>query len=184
MFVRFRETARRLQVSLVATHRSEGRICHEHVAGLGSAPRSLSSADRIAFWIKLHQRLNALSNRIDDQQRGTILSAVHARIPMPTLDEHQAVQLGRAQEDARFWQTLAEMHAEDIEGHKGLLATTQRAIAEREPQAADTAEKAQAAKERLAVPVQIGSTSTRVPAVPDHFQAWSTAFQTAGAVRP
>jgi hypothetical protein len=150
MFVRFRETARRLQASLVATRRSGGRICHEHVAGLGSVPRLPAPADRIAFWTKLHQRLNALSNRVDATQRGAILTAIHARIPMPTLDEHQAMQLGRAQADARFWQTLAEMHADDLEGHKGLLASTQRAIAEREPQATDTAEKAQAAKERLA----------------------------------
>ena len=106
-------------------------------------------ADRIAFWTKLHQRLDALSNRVDATQRGAILTAIHARIPMPTLDEHQAMQLGRAEADARFWQTLAEMHADDLEGHKGLLATTQRAIAEREPRTADTAKKAQAAKDRL-----------------------------------
>jgi uncharacterized membrane protein YfcA len=35
-----------------------------------------------------------------------------------------------------------------------------------------------------AVPVQIGSTSMHVPAVPYHLQARSTAFQTAGAARP
>ena len=34
------------------------------------------------------------------------------------------------------------------------------------------------------VPVQIGSTSTRAPAVPYHLQARSTAFQTAGVARP
>jgi hypothetical protein len=38
------------------------------------------------------------------------------------------------------------MHTDDIEGHKGLLA----AIAEREPLAADTAARAQAANDRLA----------------------------------
>ena len=41
-------------------------------------------------------------------------------------------------------------YADDIEGHKTLLATAQTAIAEREPLAADTAAKAQAAKDRLA----------------------------------
>jgi len=48
------------------------------------------------------------------------------------------VQLERAREDARLWNSLAEMHADDLEGHKGLLATAQRAIAERKPVAADT----------------------------------------------
>ena len=125
-------------------------VRHEHVASLGSVPRSPSPADRLAFWTKLHQRLNALSNRVDATQRGTILTAVHARIPMPTLDDQQAVQLERAREDARFWDLLSGSFADDLEGHKGLLATTQRAIGEREPVAADAATKAQAAKDRLA----------------------------------
>jgi hypothetical protein len=150
MFVRFRETARRLQVSLTASRWNGGRVRHEHIAGLGSVPLSPSVADRIAFWTKLHQRLDALSNRVDAAQRGALLTAIHARIPMPTTDDHQAVQLEHARADARFWETFAEMQAERIEGNKGLLATAQRAIAEGEPLAADAAAKAQAAKDRLA----------------------------------
>ena len=150
MFVRFRQTARRLQVSLTATRWDSGKVRHEHVAGLGSVPIAPTAADRIAFWTKLHQRLDALSNRVDAAQRGAILTAIHARIPMPTLDDQQAVQVERAQMDVRFWETLAGMSAEQIEGQKGLLATAQRAVAEGEPLAADTAAKAQAAKDRLA----------------------------------
>ena len=125
MFVRFRQSDRRLQASLTETRRQDGKVRHEHVAGLGSVPIALSPTDRLAFWTKLHQRLDALSNRVDAAQRGAILTAIHARIPMPTMDDHQAVQLERAQADARFWETLAEMHADDIEGHKGLLAMAQ-----------------------------------------------------------
>ncbi len=150
MFVRFRQTARRLQISLITGCREGTKVRHEHVAGLGSVPLEPTKADRIAFWTRLHQRLEALSNRIDTAQRGAILAAVHARIPIPTPDDQQAVHLERAQADARFWATLAEMHADDIEGRKGLLASTQRTITEREPLAADTAAKAQAAKDRLA----------------------------------
>jgi hypothetical protein len=126
-------------------------------------PIALSPTDRLAFWTKLYQRLDALSNRVDAAQRGAILSAIHARIPMPTLDDQQAVQLERAQADARFWETLAEMHADDIEGHKTLLAMAQTKIAEREPLAADTAAKAQAAKDRLAL-VEKGEAITGIPA--------------------
>ena len=150
MFVRFRQTARRLQASLSATRWDGGRVRHEHIAGLGSVSLSPSPADRIAFWTKLHQRLDALSNRIDAAQRGAILTAIHARIPMPTLDDQQSVQVERAQMDVQFWDTLAGMSAEQIEEQKGLLATVQRTIAEGEPLAADTAAKAQAAKDRLA----------------------------------
>jgi hypothetical protein len=31
MFIRFRETSTRLQVSLIETRRVNGRVCHEHV---------------------------------------------------------------------------------------------------------------------------------------------------------
>ena len=60
------------------------------------------------------------------------------------------MQLEHAREDARFWETLAEMDADYIEGNKGLLASTQRASEQRERLATDTAAKAQAAKDRLA----------------------------------
>jgi hypothetical protein len=59
--------------------------------------RSPTVTDRMAFWTKLHQRLDALSNRIDAAQRGAILSAIQARIPMPTIDtDQQPVQLEHA----------------------------------------------------------------------------------------
>ena len=163
MFVRFRQTARRLQASLITGRREGSKVHHEHVAGLGSVPLSPSPADRITFWTKLHQRLEALGNRVDAAQRGAIMAAIHARIPMPTQDDQQAVQLQHAQADARFWDTLAEMQAERIEGNKGLLATAQRAIAEGEPLAADTAAKAQTAKDRLAR-VEKGEAITGIPA--------------------
>ena len=79
------------------------------------------------------------------------------------LDDHQAVQLERAQADARFWESLAEMQTSDVEGHKELLATVQRAIAAREPLAADAAAKAQAAKDRLAR-VEKGEAVAGIPA--------------------
>jgi hypothetical protein len=163
MFVRFRQSDRRLQASLTETRRQGGKVRHEHVAGLGSVPVAPSPSDRLAFWTKLHQRLDALSNRVDAAQRGAILTAIHARIPRPTIDDHQAAQLERAQADARFWETLAEMHAERIEGHKELLASAQRAITEGEPWAADTAARAQAAKDRLAL-VEKGETVAGIPA--------------------
>jgi hypothetical protein len=102
MFVRFRQTARRLQASLIATSRYGGKIRHEHIAALGSAPSSPSVEDRITFWTKLHQRLDMLPNRVDTAQRGAILAAIHARIPMPTLDDQQTVRLAHARADVRL----------------------------------------------------------------------------------
>jgi hypothetical protein len=74
---------------------------------------------------------------------------MHARIPMPTVDEQQAIQLAHARTDAKFWQSVANA-ADDIEGHKGFLATIQGTIAEREKASADFTTHAQAAKDRLA----------------------------------
>jgi hypothetical protein len=48
MFVRFRPTARRLQLSLITTRRSAGKVCHEHIASLGSAPIVPSATATIA----------------------------------------------------------------------------------------------------------------------------------------
>ena len=147
----FRQILRRLQASLIETRRQDGKVHHEHVVGLGSVPLDCCSiADRIAFWAKLHQRLAALGNRLDAAQRDAALTAIDARIRMPTLDELQAVQLERARADAHFWERLATMQAGDIEGRKKLLVSTQHAIAEGEPLMVDTAVRAQEAKDRLA----------------------------------
>jgi hypothetical protein len=111
MFVRFRQTARRLQVSLVETHRIEGRVRHEHVASLGSVPREPTTADRITFWEKLHQRLDTLGNRIDTSQRQSILGAIYARIPArsPT-DMEIAARLGsRTKTDRKYDAMLTEI---------------------------------------------------------------------------
>ena len=92
MFVRFRSTATTLQVSLVETSRTAGKVHHSHVAGFGSVPIEPSVADRVAFWTKLHRRLGGLANQVTGAAQGEILAAVHARIPMPTPEDQEAAQ--------------------------------------------------------------------------------------------
>lgn len=150
MFVRFRQTARRLQVSLVETARLDRRVRHSHVASLGSVPREPSPADRIALWIQLHQRLGRLSNRIDAATQGAILTAIHARIPMATPDEQQAEQLAAAQEDARQRGILADIQTGLVDDNKVLLTKVAATIATLEATATAAAADADAAKERLA----------------------------------
>jgi hypothetical protein len=58
---------------------------------------------------------------------------------------------------------LSDMQADDIKAHKQLLATAQRAIADREQAAARTAEEAHAAKDRLAR-VEQGEAIAGIPA--------------------
>ena len=89
MFVHFRETPYGLAMSLVETHRENGKVRHEHVASLGSIETPLSVAARIEFWRGLHERLDQLSNRLDAETLGKVIGAVHARVPMVTPDEQR-----------------------------------------------------------------------------------------------
>jgi hypothetical protein len=150
MFVRIRQSGQRLQASLVETRRIGGKVLNGHVAGLGSIAVALTPADRIVFWTKLHQRLAALANRLDGGARGKVLAAIHARIPMPTLDDQRAVQLQNAKQDADLWATLRDAHTADIEGQKELIAAAERAIAEREAAVADVTTRTKAAEDRVA----------------------------------
>src|SRR5262249_10052050 len=90
MFVHFRETPYGLAMSLVENRRENGRICHEHVASLGSIEMPPSVAARIEFWRGLHERLAQLSNRLDAETRGKVMGAGHARVPMATPEEQPA----------------------------------------------------------------------------------------------
>jgi hypothetical protein len=83
------ETETRLQVSLIETRRVDGRVRHEHIASLGSIVTPLSVEGRVAFWKRLHERLAKLANRVDAETQGKLLGAVHARVPMVTVEEQQ-----------------------------------------------------------------------------------------------
>jgi hypothetical protein len=61
MFVRFRFTLIRLQVSLAETCRTGGKVRRQHVAALGSICQPMTVADRAAFWMQLRPRLDKLA---------------------------------------------------------------------------------------------------------------------------
>jgi len=150
MFIRFRETSRSLQCTLIETRRVDGKVRNEHIASLGSIEVPPSIADRVAFWAELHQRLGRLSNRFSHEVHGKLIEQVHARIPMPTADEQRQLQKANAEADERFWSSLQHMNAATTENHKGLLAKTQRTISDSEASAKDAAANAERAKERIA----------------------------------
>ena len=147
MFPRFRQSQHRLQVSIVQNRRIDGVVKHEHIASLGSIATPPSVADRVAFWQRLHERLAKLSNRVGAEDQGKILTAVHARIPMPTINDQRALQLENAKADAGFWAGLRDMHASTVQDHKGLIATAERAVAAGEAEAAKADAKAKASQE-------------------------------------
>jgi hypothetical protein len=149
MFVRFRETSRSLQCTLIETRRVDGKVRHEHIASLGSIEVPPSIADRVAFWAELHQRLGRMSNRFSHETHGKLIGQVHARIPMPMPDEQRQLQKENAEADERFWSGIHQMNAATTEKRKGLLVSTQYAIADSEAAAKDAGAQAERARERL-----------------------------------
>lgn len=149
MFVRFRSSHRRLQLSLVETHREGGKVRHEHVASLGAVEVPSSIHGRLTFWAKLPDRLARLANRITPEDYAKILGAVHARVPMVTPDEQRSLQEENAKDDERFWTTLQDMHAGTAEGHKQLIALADKAIAASQAGMAEASTNAAVAKERI-----------------------------------
>jgi hypothetical protein len=149
MFVRFRQTPLRLQLSLVETGRVDGKVRHEHIASLGSIEIPPTIPERIAFWRKLYERLAKLANRVDAGTQGKLLGQIHARIPMVTTDEQRALQLENAEADARFWSSMHDMSAEQVEGRKGLAASAERAVANGQFNMANAAANAAVAKDRV-----------------------------------
>jgi hypothetical protein len=101
MFVRFRQTKRKLQVSLIQTRRADGRVRYEHIAQLGSIEMLQSVPGRIAFWKRLHERLARMADRVDPKARAKIFSDIHARIPMVTLDEQPQLKIETAEAQDR-----------------------------------------------------------------------------------
>jgi hypothetical protein len=148
MFVRYRQTESRLQVSLIETRRIDGKVRHEHIASLGSVGVPPSVEDRLAFWQRLHERLAKLSNRLDATGQAKVLGDINARIPMVTLAEQQALKLANAKAEERFWDSIASLHAGTVEGHKGLAMTVERKIAVGQDEMAKAAAQRDAAKER------------------------------------
>jgi hypothetical protein len=148
MFVRFRQSPRRMYLSLDETRWENGRVRHDYVASLGVIATRPTIADRIDFWTSLHQRLGRLANRLDDAIRAKILGAVHTRIPMPTQDEIPALQLERARRHEMAWQ-LRRIETEAIvEANRALRDGASKIVSEGEPLLAVATEGLEAAKER------------------------------------
>jgi hypothetical protein len=149
MFVRFRLQGNRLQASLVQSRRGVGKVHAEHIGALGSVDADVSVRSRLAFWVKLPQRLAALGNRLGADELPKIYAALHDRIPMVTADEQRAVQEENFKDDEHFWDALRELNAASVEEHKSLIAAAEAKLKGSESAAARASEKLEAAKTRL-----------------------------------
>jgi hypothetical protein len=146
MFVRFRQTVRRLQVSLVETRRADGRVRHEHIAGLGSIAVPPTGADRIQFWSGCTRRVCQIALGPPSTAR----SWPRSRIPMPTLDERRTLQIEGAEADERFWSGLKEAQEEQSAGNQALAAKAEHNAKRAHEEAEKAAANAQTARDRIA----------------------------------
>jgi hypothetical protein len=149
MFVRFRPSRLRLQVSLLETRRIDGKVRNEHVASLGSVEMPQTIETRIVFWQRLHERLAKLSNRLDATMQGKIFTDIHGRIPMVTPDEQREVQLRNAESDAQFWTSMRSMSEGNFMGLKRLASDAECQMAEIKPQIENAEAKAATARDRI-----------------------------------
>jgi hypothetical protein len=161
MFVRFRTTRTRLQVSLAATRRADGTVRHEYVASLGSLPSAFDAFDRLTFWRDLHGRLARLDNRLSGEEMGRVLGQVHARIPMPTQDEQTALQIATAEDEAGRLRTFEQLHAATA-AEQAALADKAAAVAHDRRVAAQEAAAAAAAADRRAEAIRRGEAAGAV----------------------
>ena len=150
MFVRFRSSARRLQLSLVETRREGGKVRHGHVASLGAIATPQTVAGRVEYWRDLHQRLGRLSNRLDGETQAKILGAVHARVPMPTVDEIHALNLEEAKQHETAWRMRHVSTEAIVEENKLRRKAAERLVTAGEPLVVSAAEQVKAAEERRA----------------------------------
>jgi hypothetical protein len=98
---------------------------------------SLAPADRVRFWVKLHQRLATLTNRLDNTTRWAILAAIDARIPIPTAEDQQAARNSGREANAALFSVFRDKH-------RG-LADVYRKGAEQETAAAEAVDGLEAA---------------------------------------
>jgi len=131
MFIRFRESHRRLKVYITENIRRDGRVRQEIIVYLGSVETALvphnlkrerdSITGRVAFWEAANPKLKNLANRLGpDQQR--LRMAVHARIPWPMHAERERLELLGAQAEADLWHRLYGDSSKLIEANEKLIA--------------------------------------------------------------
>ena len=107
-----------VRLSLLETCRSQGK--HQHVASLGMAELPLAIAGRLRFWTQPHPRLDRLANPLSKEDRGNVLAAVHAGVPMVTADERRALQRQVATDEIKFWERMQGVNEELSNGNREL----------------------------------------------------------------
>ena len=121
----------RLEVSIIETHREGGKVKQEHIASLGSVVGDGVEA-RVWFWQACDERLASLANRIGpDMHR--LRQAIAMRIPEPTREEVDALEMRRWQDLQAGWQGIGDDDRNSIAKDEEAIAETRERIAKLQP---------------------------------------------------
>jgi hypothetical protein len=132
MFVLFRTRRRRIYVTLAETAREAGKVRQRHVASIGSiaigADEATAVHDRVRLWRELHPRLTAL--KLDPEDSGKIMAAVHRVIPMPSAEQAGSVELRQAEQILEGLNGGQHNTVKLIEAHQMVIARSRAAVAQ------------------------------------------------------
>lgn len=144
----------KLLVSLVVNTRVEGKVRQGHIADFGAIDGHLlpdfysavdasiaeeirnyvlSIAVRLQFWHDLDSRLLRLSNRIDANEAARIRAAIHDRIPKPTAEQFEKMEITGWQQLLDAWQGLVDDEHKKIVHREAEIAEAREAIASAHP---------------------------------------------------
>jgi hypothetical protein len=149
VFVRFRQTKTRLQMSRIETRRVDGKVRHQHVASLGSIAMPFEAADRVALWAKLFERISKLSNCLDADAQRQIFDAIHARVPLMTQDDLRTLQRDNARTDVDRWTAMRDLTAGVVADKERLVVHLNEEIAEGKKLVADGDDRVKGAQGRI-----------------------------------
>lgn len=120
MFVRFRISKERYQVSLVASWRDKNGTHQEHLSGLGGLPVRSTKLDRGRFWAGVKRRMAGLGERIHAQDLAKIIAAIERRVPCPTAAEDDLLELWADMEVAWEREAAALVAKGELKPIKGM----------------------------------------------------------------
>jgi hypothetical protein len=152
VFIRFRQTRRRLYASLVETKRVDGVVRQHHLAALSSVAiasdnRVRAVRERREVWTAFHEAVARLG--IDTETAAKFMTTLHARIPYVTEEESGEAELLEAESDVAHWESLHHNTIETIKVRERVIKHQQDRIADDKQFAAQEAENIETAKQKV-----------------------------------
>lgn len=104
--------------------------------------------ERREVWQQLHEQVARLG--LDGGTAGKLMTALQARVPLPTVEETGAAELAEAERDAALWDSQHRQTLKIVEVREKMVAHAESKLAEERDLAKAEAERAEQAKAKAA----------------------------------